>query len=80
MPRTKGAKNKQPLSLDEKISAAENELEQLKTEVKAREEALSALQSLKNEQEIHALMDAIAESGLTVQNVIDMVKAGKAQA
>ena len=74
MPRPKGSKNRAPQSIDERIAALEAELTTLRETVAAKEAELKQLQETRDKELIKALMDAIAESGKSVQEVIDMVK------
>lgn len=79
MPRTKGSKNKTKLTLDEQITAATARVEELKTQLSAAEEELSALTALKDEQAMKDLVAAIAERGISVNDAIALIKGNDAQ-
>ena len=74
MPRPKGSKNRTPQTIDERITALEEELKALRETITAKEAELAQLKETRDQELVKALMDAIAESGKSVQNVIDMVK------
>ena len=74
MPRPKGSKNRTPQTIDERIVALESELDTLRETVAAKEAELAQLKETRDQELVKALMDAIAESGKSVQDVIDMVK------
>lgn len=80
MPRPKGAKNKAQLTIDERIAALEADLTTLRETVAAKEMELAQLKETRDKELIGKLMDAIAESGKSVQDVIDMVKTEKTHA
>ena len=72
MPR--GKRKVVPLTIDERIAALEAELITLRESVSAKEAELAQLKETRDKELIGKLMDAIAESGKSVQDVIDMVK------
>lgn len=74
MPRPKGSKNRTPQTIDERIAALEAEITSLRESVASKEAELAQLKETRDQELIKALMDAIAESGKSVQDVIDMVK------
>ncbi len=74
MPRPKGSKNRAPQTIDERIEALEAELTALRETITTKETELAQLKETRDKELIGKLMDAIAESGKSVQDVIDMVK------
>ena len=74
MPRPKGSKNRTPPTIDERIAALEAEITSLRESVASKETELAQLKETRDKELIGKLMDAIAESGKSVQDVIDMVK------
>ena len=63
MPRPKGSRNKPALSIDEQITQATVRVEELKLQLAAAEEKLKSLITLRDEEQMKALMEAIASSG-----------------
>ena len=74
MPRTKGSKNRSKLTLEEQIAAAEERVVQAQAELAAAEEELKNLNALRDEEQVKALMDAIAASGRTIPEVIALIQ------
>ena len=74
MPRPKGSRNKPALSIDEQITQATVRVEELKLQLAATEEKLKSLIALRDEEQMKALMEAIASSGKSVADVIAMLK------
>lgn len=74
MPRPKGSRNRTKPTLDEQIQAAQARVEQLRGELAEAETALKALEALRDEAQVQALMGAIAASGRSIGDVIAMVK------
>ena len=74
MPRPKGSKNRAPQTIDGRIAALEAELTNLRETIAAKEAELAQLKETRDKELIGKLMDAIAESGKSVQDVIDMVR------
>ena len=74
MPRPKGSKNKSTLTIDEQITQAAARVEDLRVQLKAAEAELKKLETLRDEEQMKALMEAIASSGKSVADVIAMVK------
>ena len=91
MPRPKGSKNKKALTVDsvevieEKIAAAEADIEQLSTDLKSRkgelkellkekEAALKAAAQKKAAEDKAAVLAALERSGKTVEEILDFLK------
>ena len=74
MPRTKGSKNRSKLTLQEQIAAAEERVVQAQAELAAAEEELKNVSALRDEEQVKALMDAIAASGRTIPEVIALIQ------
>ena len=74
MPRPKGSKNKSALTIDEQITQATARVEDIRVQLKAAEAELKKLETLRDEEKMKALMEAIAASGKSVSDVIAMVK------
>ena len=74
MPRTKGSKNRSKMTLEEQIAAAEERVVQAQAELAAAEEELKNLSALRDEEQVKALMDAIAASGRTIPEVIALIQ------
>ena len=88
MPRPKGSKNKAKIiveNVDEKIAAVEAEIEDLTAALKAKKadlkklkkaklQADKAAEEKKAEEDKIKLLDAIAQSGKSVDEILDMLK------
>ena len=74
MPRPKGSKNKSTLTIDEQITQATARVEDLRVQLKAAEVELKKLETLRDEEQMKTLMEAVAASGKSVSDVIAMVK------
>ena len=74
MPRTKGSKNKPAMSLDDQIAAAQQRVEKARAAYDAAAAELENLKTLRDEEQVKALMSAIAQSGKSVSDVIAMIK------
>ena len=88
MPRPKGSKNRtKPVveNVDEKIAAAEAEIEKLTADLKAKKAELKTLAKAKlkadkaaaakqAEEEKTKLLEAIEKSGKSVDEIIDLLK------
>ena len=74
MPRPKGSKNKSTLTIDEQITQATAKVEDLRVQLKAAEAELKKLETLRDEEQMKTLMEAVAASGKSVSDVIAMVK------
>ena len=89
MPRPKGSKNKKSVApvvedIDQKIAAAEAEIEELVAQLKAKkaelkalikekEAALAAAAEKKAEEEKAKLLDALAKSGKSIDEIIEFL-------
>ena len=74
MPRPKGSKNKSTLTIDEQITQAAARVEDLRVQLKAAEAELKKLETLRDEEQMKTLMEAMASSGKSVSDVIAMLK------
>ncbi len=74
MPRPKGSKNKSTLTIDEQITQATAKVEELKAELEAAEAELRNLTALRDEQAMKELLEVIAEKGISVSDVIEMLR------
>ena len=88
MPRPKGSKNKKTLlaqPLDTQIAAAEAEVEKLSAELKAKKAELKTLLKAKAkadkaaakkqlEENREKILDAVAASGKSVEEVLELLK------
>ena len=74
MPRPKGSKNKSTLTIDEQITQAAARVEDLRMQLSEAEAELKKLETLRDEEQMKALMEAVAASGMSVSDVIAMVK------
>ena len=74
MSRPKGSKNKSTLTIDEQITQATARVEDIRVQLKAAEAELKKLETLRDEEQMKALMEAVAASGKSVSDVIAMVK------
>ena len=74
MPRPKGSKNKSTLTIDEQITQAAARVEDLRVQLSEAEAELKKLETLRDEEQMKALMEAIASSGKSVADVIAMLK------
>ena len=77
MPRPKGSKNKSnSMTLDERINAAEARVAELKEQLTSAEAELKSLYTLRDEAAMKDLLSAIAKSGKSVSDVIEMLTEG----
>jgi septal ring factor EnvC (AmiA/AmiB activator) len=74
MPRPKGSKNKSTLTINEQITQAAARVEDLRVQLKAAEAELKKLETLRDEEQMKTLMEAVAASGKSVSDVIAMIK------
>ena len=74
MPRPKGSKNKSALTIDEQITQAAARVEDLRVQLSEAEAELKKLETLRDEEQMKTLMEAVAASGKSVSDVIAMVK------
>ena len=80
MPRTKGSKNKPALTLDEQITAAKARVADCKERLDAAKAELKKLEAQRDEEAMKTLMEAIAKSGKSVEDVIDLIKGAEGEA
>lgn len=90
MPRPKGSKNKKSVApvvedIDQKIAAAEAEIEELGAQLKAKKDELKALAKEKEaaiaaaaakkaEEDKQAILDAVAKSGKSIEEILELLK------
>ncbi len=85
MPRTKGSRNKLKMSIDDQINTIEQEIEAMNAQIKEKKTALKALKKQKLAEEKAAaaaavearknqLLDAFAESGKSVDEILELLK------
>ena len=75
MARTKGSKNKaKVLTIDEQMEKLTAEIAAMKEQVKEKEAELVSLKNLRDEEAMKELMDAMAENGVSVADVIAMIR------
>lgn len=72
MPR--GRKKKEILTVDQKIMKVEGEIQELNEALKAKKAELKALQKEKESEDKKVLLDAIEESGKSVDEILEMLK------
>lgn len=74
MPRTKGSRNKAAASVDERIAMVTAEIESLQEQVKGKKAELKRLMAEKAEEDQKRILDAVAESGKSVDEVIALIR------
>ena len=74
MPRPKGSKNKPSLTIEEQMAKLNEEIDALKAQIKEKQDELAHLKDLRDQEKMKALMDAVAGSGKSVDDVIAMIK------
>lgn len=74
MPRTKGSRNKAAVSVDERIAMVTAEIESLQEQVKGKKAELKRLMAEKAEEDQKRILDAVAESGKSVDEVIALIR------
>lgn len=75
MARTKGSKNKaKALTIDEQMEKLTAEISALKERIAEKEAELKKLTTLRDEEAMKELMAAMAEKGMSVSDVIKMIK------
>ena len=89
MPRPKGSKNRSkaeaPVLIEEKMSAVEAEITSLSEQLKAKKDELKALAkdklaaeeaaiAKKAEEDKKAILDAVAASGKSVEEILELLK------
>ena len=72
MPR--GRKKKEILTVDQKIMKVEGEIQELNEALKAKKAELKALQKEKEAEDKQVLLEAIKESGKSVDEILEMLK------
>lgn len=72
MPR--GRKKKEILTVDQKIMKVEGEIQELNETLKAKKAELKALQKEKESEDKQVLLEAIKESGKSVDEILEMLK------
>lgn len=72
MPR--GRKKKEILTVDQKIMKVEGEIQELNEALKAKKAELKALQKEKESEDKQVLLEAIKESGKSVDEILEMLK------
>lgn len=74
MPRTKGSRNKAAASVDEQIAMVTAEIESLQEQVKGKKAELKRFMTEKAEEDQKRILDAVAESGKSVDEVIALIR------
>ena len=74
MARTKGAKNKPTLSVNERLRKANAELTELQEAVKAKKAEIKELKREEKSEAQQVIMKAIEESGKTAEEVLAMIQ------
>ena len=74
MARTKGAKNKPTLSVNERLQKANAELTELQEAVKAKKAEIKELKREEKSEAQQVIMKAIEESGKTAVEVLAMIQ------
>lgn len=72
MPR--GRKKKEILTVDQKIMKVEGEIQELNDTIKVKKAELKALQKEKESEDKQVLLEAIKESGKSVDEILEMLK------
>ena len=72
MPR--GRKKKEILTVDQKIMKVEGEIQELNETLKAKRAELKALQKEKESEDKQVLLEAIKESGKSIDEILEMLK------
>lgn len=71
MPR---GRKKKPESVEEQMALVQADIEDLSTRLKAKKKELAALESTKKLEEQKKLLDAVAASGKSVDEIIGMLQ------
>ena len=71
MPR---GRRKKPESVEEQMALVQADIEDLSTRLKAKKKELAALESTKKLEEQKKLLDAVAASGKSVDEIIGMLQ------
>lgn len=78
MPRTKGSKTKKAMTIEERIAAVTKEIEDLQEQTKKKKAELKTLNAEKKEADEKRILDAVAASGKSADEIIAMIQAGVA--
>ena len=73
MARTKGSRNKNTVSIDERIGTLSNDIDGLMSEVKSKKAELRKLRREKVDYDRNRIMDAVAASGKSCDEIVDML-------
>lgn len=74
MARTKGAKNKNTaMTADERIAAVLAEIEDLQAQIQEKKAELKSLKAVKAEEDQKRILNAVAASGKSAEEVIAML-------
>lgn len=71
------ARGRKSYTTDEKIELTQNRITELADELKSLKAELKELQAIKEQEDLRALKDLIAESGKSIDEVRDMLGATK---
>lgn len=71
MPRTKGSKNK---TIDEQMQQLTEDIEALRAQIAEKEAELTRLKNLRDQEAMKTLMEAMAKSGKSVSDVLEMIR------
>ena len=72
MPR--GRKKKENLTIDQRIEQINDEIGELNATLKAKKAELKRLEKEKSSENLKLLADAVAESGMSVTEVLELLK------
>ena len=72
MPR--GRKKKEPLTIEQQIEKINAEIQELNEQIKGKKEILKDLEKQKKEEMLSTLADAVEKSGMSVEEVLEMLK------
>jgi len=72
MPR--GRKKKENLTIDQQIEKINAEIQELNEQIKGKKEILKDLEKQKKDEMLSTLADALAKSGKSVEEVLDMLQ------
>ena len=71
MPR---GRKKKPESVEEQMQLVQAEIEELSAKLKAKKKEMAVLEKAKKEEEQQKLLDAVAASGKSVDEIIGMLQ------
>ena len=74
MPRRKGSRNKAAASVDERIAVVTEEIASLQEQIKEKKAELKKLTAEKEEEDQKRILDAVAESGKSVDEIIALIR------